>query len=412
MTTPIYKARPSRGEQLSQGITRGLEMGSQLVQQNAKKQQELDAYKQMGINPSVANLPENAKAEYFKHVFANENKTKEAGDKLQSNRKQLYGVGQSRGLEGNELENFVNTYQENVALGEKVTKPKNEPKPALTEKEVPKHISKTIKKILADNPKASSDELRISMDEAGIPPVYSNPYTENRRKTEETATKQEQDKLKELRHETLPFRTGIANKAQSAAASIQNKQDLINIIERGNINDPTYAIFAEALPLDLGMRLLSNDSIEYKAALVDNYKDLSTLFPGAIRVKEIEIYDDKAANLYLTDDQKKAILNSRINASRADIIRAEVAQELENEPLGVLQFQAELEKRAKPRLDALAKSIWEEQKAIIDAAERRKDIPLDYNIPDDKKIVDAILQEANGDKVKAREIAKNKGYKF
>jgi len=399
---------PSFGEQFSSTINSIVPT----IQQHMKQGDQRQAIEKMGLDPSVLQLPEQAQAEYFKNAFnqSGANKSKEMADKLASDRRQLYGVGKSRGMQGDKLEEFVDTYQGNVNLGEKVTKPIKENKPALTEKEVPTNISRNIKKILADNPKSTSDELRIAMDEAGIPPVYSNPYTENRRRTEETLGKQEQEKTKELRHETLPVRQEIAKRASSAEKGIQNKEELLQIIEKGNIDDPTFAALAEALPMKLGKRLLSNDTVEYKAGLVEEFGDLRNIFQGQTRVKEIELLEEKIADLYLTDDQKKAILRSRINALRADIIRADVAEELENEPLGILQFGNELEKRAKPKLQALFNQILDEQKSIIENAENRKKIPLDFNDPDDKKIAESILKEAGGNRNAARELAKKKGY--
>ena len=248
------------------------------------------------------------------------------------------------------------------------------------------------------------------MDEAGIPPVYSNPYTENRRRTEEQTTKSEESRINELRKETLPIRSDIAKKAMASSQGIRNKEHLLELIEKGDINDPTFAALAEALPLNLGKRMLSNDTIEYKAGMIEEFNDLKNIFPGQVRVKEIELLEQKMADLFLTDDQKKSVLKSRINALKADEIRAEVAQEIENKPLGILQFQNELEKIAKPKLEALFNQILDEQKSIFQNAENRKKVPLDLKDPDDKQIVQQIFLEAGKDWNKAEKLAKKKGY--
>lgn len=277
---------------------------------------------------------------------------------------------------------------------------------------VPAEIGNKIKKIIEENPNANSDELGIKFDESGVPTGNSNRYVENRRRQDEQKTKVEDEKTRALRQETLPLRKQIAEKATAASEGIKNKEHLLNLIEKGDINDPTFAALAESLPLNLGKRMLSDDTVEYKAGIIDEFKDLRNIFPGQVRVKEIELLEQKMADLYLTDTQKKSILNSRINALRADVIRAEAAEEIENEPLGVLQFQKEVEKRAQPRLDALFNQILDEQKSIIQNAENRKNIPLDLNDADDKKIAEEILKEAKGNRNKAREIAKKKGYAF
>ena len=70
----IYEnKRQSTGERLSQGLSRGLEMGSQIVQQRQQKQKEMEAYKKMGIDPSIANLPDQFKQQFVREAIANKN---------------------------------------------------------------------------------------------------------------------------------------------------------------------------------------------------------------------------------------------------------------------------------------------------------------------------------------------------
>jgi|SRR5271166_1129977 len=231
-----------------------------------------------------------------------------------------------------------------------------------------------------------------------------------REKREETKLKQKKQEI--LRKETLPIRSQISERADSARRGIENKEKQISLIETGNINDPTYATILEALPLKFGERFLSPETVQYKAGLVQGYGDLKNIFSGATRVKEVEILEQKIPDLYLTDQQKKAILKSSIDAQKVDILREEAAAEIEAEgkDIGVLQFRKEVEKRAKPKLDALFNKILDEQKSIIKDAENRKKIPLDPTDPEDKQIALQIMQEAGGNRTKARELAKKKGY--
>jgi len=218
----------------------------------------------------------------------------------------------------------------------------------------------------------------------------------------------------ELRKETLPIRKEYSDRAEASRKGIQNKQHLLEIIKTGKVDDPTFAALAEALPLNLGKRLLSPETVEYKAGLIEEFGDLRTIFPGQVRVKEIELLEQKIADLYLTDEQKERILNSRINAQKADLIREEAAAEIEasDKVYGLLEFRKQVGKKAKPKLEALFHKILDDQQAIIKDAENRKNIPLDINDPDDVQIISQIMKEAKGDKKKAKEIATKKGYKF
>lgn len=219
-------------------------------------------------------------------------------------------------------------------------------------------------------------------------------------------------KIETLRTETLPIRKEISDRAEVARRGIENKQKQIELIDTGKIDDPSFAIAMEALPLKLGQRFLSNETVEYKSGLVQGYGELKNIFSGATRVKEVEILENKIADLYLTDEQKKTILKSSLDVLKADIIREEAAAELEGKPLSLLQYRKEVEKIAKPKLDALFNKIIDEQNAIIKDAENAKKMALDDSDPEDAQIIDQILQESGGDWRKAEKLAKERGYKF
>ncbi len=240
----------------------------------------------------------------------------------------------------------------------------------------------------------------------------------NRAKAEldmiESAEKEEKADIRALRKETLPLKQKIIERADASRESIRNKNHLLEIIDRGNLDDPTFAIFATSLPLNLGKRMLSKDTVEYKGGLVDEFSDLKNIFKGATRVKEVELYEDKLADIYLTDSQKKAILKSRVNTAKIDLIREEAAAEVEQKypNISALQFNKKVEELSQPKVNALFNSVWDEQKHVLDQAEKRKKVSLDINDPEDKDIIRQILKEANGNYIEAEKIAKKKGYKF
>jgi hypothetical protein len=218
--------------------------------------------------------------------------------------------------------------------------------------------------------------------------------------------------VRQAKAETAPLKKEIIDKANLSRASIKNKTQLLDLIDKGDINDPTFAAIASIIPFNLGKRLLSPDTVQYKGALVDEFGDLKNIFKGATRVKEVEIYEDKLADIYLTDEQKKAIIKSRMNMARIDILREESAQEVEDENPNVsaLKFNQLVEKKLQPKLDAIFNEVWEKQKNIIDQAENRKQIPLNINDPDDKIIIGEIVKEAKEKGIRPQKIAKDKGY--
>jgi hypothetical protein len=305
-------------------------------------------------------------------------------------------------------------------LGEGVQKevlsslqPKSPPG-GVTAQPIPEDVRFKMRDVVQQNPNATSDELALSFDEAGIPRIHSNTFIENRRRQEESTEKRSGRLEDTIRKETLPIKQEIANKAQSSRESLRNKEELESIIDNGNLDDPTFAAFANALPLNLGQRLLSDETVQYRSALVDEFKDLRNIFKGQTRVAELDILQKKLPDVYLTDSQKKAILKSRAKALSADLIREEAAAEAEEKfpNLGILQFQRKVEELAKPKLNNLFKEILSDHKEIIKEAEEIKKDKLDASNPNDREIITQLIKESNGDKDLARKKARKLGYKF
>ncbi len=214
--------------------------------------------------------------------------------------------------------------------------------------------------------------------------------------------------------ETQKQKEEIVQRANSARKGIQNKKQLLNLIKTKKIDDPTYAMVAENLPFNLGERLLSPETVTYKAAMVDEFGDLRNIFQGQTRVKEIEIMEKKLANLYLTDDQKEAILKSRIDALQADVVKEEAASEVDEKypNLGLFQFNKKVNELTQKKLEKVFGQILDEQQFVLNQAEKRKDIPLNPDNPQDLEIMRQIKIEAGGNKDKAKALAKSKGYKW
>jgi hypothetical protein len=232
------------------------------------------------------------------------------------------------------------------------------------------------------------------------------------RKNREAKEKEKREDLRQGASETLKQRQDIAQKAQDASQAIAEKERMMDLIDTGNLDDPTTAAILDAIPMKLGIRFLSPETVEYKSTLVNGYRDLRNIFKGATRVKEIEVMEDKLADIYLTDQQKKAILKSSMNTLQYDILRAEAAAEVEEKFPGVkaLAFNKKVDELMKPKVEALANRVIDQQKSIILDAENRKKIPLNPSDPEDLEIMKQIKKEAKGNNFEAKRIAKQKGY--
>ncbi|MEK9713881.1 MAG: hypothetical protein VW258_15055, partial [Thalassolituus sp.] len=280
----------------------------------------------------------------------------------------------------------------------------------ITAKPVPSEIVKEMDRVIKENPNATAEELGIKFAEAQVPPIYYNNFLESRRQAEAADKKTESDRNKLNRQETRPFKEDIIKRGQAAEEGIRNKKALEEIIDKGNLDDPTFAVIAEAIPFGLGQRLLSTDTVTYKAALVEEFVDLQKIFKGQTRTAELNILQKKLADTYLTDEQKKAILKTRITALQTDIIRRDAARQV-NPNLDLFAFEEQVSKLADKRMAELANEVIDKNKAIIDEAERKKQRPLDPDNPEDLQIIQQIYKEAGGDKKRAIAIAESKGYK-
>ena len=118
----------------------------------------------------------------------------------------------------------------------------------------------------------------------------------------------EQRKLSEK--QTGPFKLDLAKKATEARKAIQNKKTMVSLIEKGDLTHPLIAQVAEYLPKGIGNMLLSEDAQLYRSVLFDEFGIIKSMFPGQIRTKEIELLEDKLADLFKSNKDKKAILKN------------------------------------------------------------------------------------------------------
>jgi hypothetical protein len=206
----VSTPRPNLGAAIGQGLGQGV--GSFFENQYESKRKEVEQLrdrnklqealgkaqqiynnpnlseedKQFGLYSTLSEHPEIAKqiqSEQLQRQKFKQEKGQEQ-QKLESNKAALRQIEKLRGLPENALEGLEVSPQ----LAASLTKPEIKKGPAggLSGQPVPPEISQKINQILSENLDANSDELRVKMDEAQIPPTYSNPYTENRRRQDET----------------------------------------------------------------------------------------------------------------------------------------------------------------------------------------------------------------------------------
>jgi hypothetical protein len=162
------------------------------------------------------------------------------------------------------------------------------------------------------------------------------------------------------------FIEGIAQRATDARKAIRNKENQLRLIAKGDLDNPLVAQIADFLPKGFGNMLLSADSQLYRSTMFDEFGIIKNMFPGQIRTKEIELLEDKLADLFKNDEAKKAIIANGMEKANADIIRAQAAREVmsENPDLNVLDLEEAIEEKAAPELQKLYDKIINEYERI------------------------------------------------
>jgi len=117
---------------------------------------------------------------------------------------------------------------------QEVQKQKNPKAPAggLTGQAVPPEVSMAANKILQEFPKANADQLKMMMDEIGIPPAYSNGYVENRRRQDER-TAASKDKTLELGQKRAEK---VLDKADRISENLPLQESYVNSMEDAVVN--------------------------------------------------------------------------------------------------------------------------------------------------------------------------------
>lgn len=216
--------------------------------------------------------------------------------------------------------------------------------------------------------------------------------------------------LKEARKETLPARQAYAAEAKTARAALANTERLSHLLDKGSLTNPAIERLAEALPKGVGSFLRNPESAAYKALLFQEFGQLKTMFPGAIRVAEINLLEDKLASLDKPDDQKRAILEANRATQQAALIRSKAAAKVEKENPGAsaAEFEQMVEDEAAPQIDKLLNDTNDK----IDIQIAKRGLPkssTNGKMPSEALVLRA-LENAQGDEKAARKALKELGY--
>ena len=286
-------------------------------------------------------------------------------------------------------------------------------------------IQAKISEVLAENKDATAEDLGAALRTAGVPAIHTGEIITGRQKKEDreanaeiVSQKGDEDVIRKMNEE---FRT----RAKSAEEGIRSKEQLTKLIDTGKLNDPTFASIMSNIPFKLGMRFLSPQTVQYKAGLVEEFKDLQTIFKGQTRTAELVILQNKLADIYLTDTQKRAILKGRIEMLNFDVNFKRAAREVSTKYRGKKLQPLEYEDLVNTRAAELSQAEFGKflditNKVFEEAAENRvmqatitgsgKNAKIKFNNPEHRQIFAQIMEESGDDPAVAMERLTKAGY--
>lgn len=201
-------------------------------------------------------------------------------------------------------------------------------------------------------------------------------------KKESDQTKATAKRASDNRKETLPIRKEFADQAKYAREGIANKKLALNLLAKGKVDDPLVVHLAEKyLPGAVAGKVLSGDTALYKSGLFEEFGVLRNMFPGAIRVKEIELLEDKLATLDKSPEAKEQILTTGMKKLERPIILADAARQVEKEnpDAGLLEFEEKVFEKAQPKLDVLYEELTQAYNEIYFKHAPAKSTYVDQN---------------------------------
>lgn len=230
---------------------------------------------------------------------------------------------------------------------------------------VPDEASKAIEYVVKNNKDASADELAMKFDAAGIPRAYSNSYIENRRRMDETGSKNTVEKIKQDRKEQLKFHDDTAKydaKLMDSASKAQNQlssiMDIEEAVDSNNVSPMSLSnmfrsfgekgrAFSDAILNKDEATILAN--IPY---LLEGWKDV---FGIRLTDADLKLLEGKLPGIGKSKEANKAIISVMKKYAKQAELKNTIGDEIKeaNNGLRPLGYDRKVEKRFKEMTESV-----------------------------------------------------------
>jgi hypothetical protein len=276
------------------------------------------------------------------------------------------------------------TPQEFVAM-HKAKNPK--PSGGITAQPIPKEQIEAIENYIQKNPDVSADDLAIGLGKAGVNPVYSSPYIENRRRKEETNAKNENEKGKIaskedilFHQESAKFEDSLTKNASVARRQIPLIQNNIKNVEEGKIKPSSLANIFSGLG-ETGKKvanaLLSGEQAELLASIPEFLEGRKELFGVRLSDADLRLLQDKLPDIGKSKEANLAILNLMKKAAERAIKLEDISQDV-LEKKGVGRKGGKLRPLGYERevMKAFDEYTYEEENGILMRLPDGREVPI------------------------------------
>ena len=197
----------------------------------------------------------------------------------------------------------------------------------VTAQRVPPEIGAKIGEVLNNSQDLSSDDLKNVMDSIGIPPIYSNGYIENRRRTQEKGSEHD---IK-FHQESAEFDKSLRDHANTARRQIPLIENGIKSVEGGKINPGSlanvFSFFGER-GKKISNALLSKDESALLASIPEFLEGRKELFGVRLSDADLRLLQDKLPDIGKNKEANLAILKLMKKSAEKSIKLEKVSQDV------------------------------------------------------------------------------------
>ena len=350
-------------EKLGPGLPMLLQGGMQFAgkihegkQKNQQMQQENEAAKKIGVDLSGITDPDTRRQLIVEGLKGNVKKQEYASE-LMNNEKILRDLEKRRKLP----EGSLQSYLKDPKFAEQISRLEKEKTPVggLAGMPFSSEEQKAMEDVIASNPDASASQLELEFSKVGLAPGRYKTAVETRRREQEMAKgsfEPESEKLEAKRVSEISDR--IVKDYQVAQTENLRLGKQETLLKSGKLSAPMMVKTLDTLGLPLAV-LGNPETEEFQKIEADYVRDVSSVFPGQIRVFEIQSYMKTVPSLMNSPGGMAAIIRNRRLLNQGKIIKFEAFKNIIKENGGKKPQNLDLliEERIGPQMAELGEEF-------------------------------------------------------